>query len=143
MQGLILNVLLQMACVIVEKYLITSRCINHYIENIWIVKKEQTKNMCKTCQVKRVFLFILLSIVNRTLFSENEGVDLNRNFNSSFEYDNKGSSPSGCAEDFRGEQPFSEPETQAIRDFLLQNKMNIVLNIHSYGKYSLYYYHDR
>ena len=47
------------------------------------------------------------------------GVDLNRNFDFSWSVDNEGSSPSPCAEDFRGSAPFSEPESTALRDFLL------------------------
>lgn len=41
----------------------------------------------------------------------NDGVDLNRNYGSYWGVDNQGSSPSKCAEDYRGEFAFSEPET--------------------------------
>ena len=39
------------------------------------------------------------------------GVDLNRNFDFKWSFDDGGSSPQSCAEDFRGSAPFSEPET--------------------------------
>ena len=44
--------------------------------------------------------------------SECYGVDLNRNFDKAF---GTASSKNPCAEDFRGEEAFSEPESAAIR----------------------------
>lgn len=46
------------------------------------------------------------------------GVDLNRNYGYKFAYDAQGSSNNECSEIFRGAHPFSEPETQAIRNFV-------------------------
>ena len=44
--------------------------------------------------------------------SKCEGVDLNRNFGKAY---GTASSKNPCAEDFRGEAAFSEPESAAIR----------------------------
>lgn len=65
------------------------------------------------------------------------GVDLNRNYDVCFSHDNVGSSTQVCAEDYRGPSPFSEPETQAIRDFVERPGMHFStgLNYHSYGRY--------
>lgn len=65
------------------------------------------------------------------------GVDLNRNYDVCFSRDSVGSSTDICAEDYRGPTAFSEPETQAIRDFVERPEMNIStgLNYHSYGRY--------
>lgn len=65
------------------------------------------------------------------------GVDLNRNYDVCFAHDSVGSSTDICAEDYRGPSPFSEPETQAIRDFVERSGMNFStgLNYHSYGRY--------
>lgn len=65
------------------------------------------------------------------------GVDLNRNYDVCFSHDDVGSSTQVCAEDYRGPSPFSEPETQAIRDFVERPGMNFStgLNYHSYGRY--------
>uniref|UniRef100_K3W8L7 Peptidase M14 domain-containing protein n=1 Tax=Globisporangium ultimum (strain ATCC 200006 / CBS 805.95 / DAOM BR144) TaxID=431595 RepID=K3W8L7_GLOUD len=65
------------------------------------------------------------------------GVDLNRNYDVCFDHDSVGSSTDICAEDYRGSKPFSEPETQAIRDFVARPGMNFstALNYHSYGRY--------
>ncbi|HZK06636.1 MAG TPA: M14 family metallopeptidase [Bacteroidales bacterium] len=65
------------------------------------------------------------------------GVDINRNFGYKWGYDNYGSSAIHSSSTYRGESPFSEPETCIIRDFALQHSFNIVLNCHSYGNYLL------
>lgn len=66
--------------------------------------------------------------------SEQIGVDLNRNYDYFFGEDNFGSSDKKCEEDYRGSKAFSEPETIAMRDFLLNHKdIQIVINYHSFG----------
>lgn len=72
------------------------------------------------------------------------GVDLNRNWGA--HWGQEGSSGLPQSPLYRGETPFSEPETAALRDFFLANP-GIVANIdyHSYGQYILspYSYDDR
>ena len=62
-----------------------------------------------------------------------DGIDLNRNYSYQWAYDNTGSSGDGCNETYRGSSAFSEPETQAVRDFIYQHNFPIALNYHSYG----------
>lgn len=66
------------------------------------------------------------------------GVDLNRNYGYMWGYDNVGSSPMTSSEDYRGTDPFSEPETQAVRDFCMARDFSISLSYHSYGDLLLY-----
>ncbi|CAI2361999.1 unnamed protein product [Moneuplotes crassus] len=63
------------------------------------------------------------------------GVDLNRNYDFKWGLDNDGSSPNKCQGDYRGEMPFSEPETQAVRDFITssQHNVKIAINFHTWG----------
>ncbi len=61
------------------------------------------------------------------------GVDLNRNWGFQWGHDNVGSSPDSCASTYRGHQSFSEPETQAVRDFVLDHDFQTAFNYHSYG----------
>ncbi len=63
------------------------------------------------------------------------GVDLNRNFGSSWSKGN----PDPWSETYRGPEPFSEPETRAIRDFALAHP-NVVsyLDLHSGSNSYLY-----
>lgn len=63
------------------------------------------------------------------------GVDINRNYGYNWGYDNSGSSPNGASDTYRGTGPFSEPETQVMRDFVNSREFVIALNYHSYGNY--------
>ena len=62
-----------------------------------------------------------------------DGIDLNRNYSYQWAFDDEGSSPDPCSQTYRGSAPFSEPETQIIRDFVEDHDFPIVLNYHSYG----------
>lgn len=64
----------------------------------------------------------------------NIGVDLNRNYVHFFGENNKGSSDYACHESYRGEFPFSEPETNNIKNFIeTQPDVKIALNYHTWG----------
>lgn len=62
------------------------------------------------------------------------GVDLNRNYGYMWGYDNSGSSPNSSSEVYRGTGPFSEPETQAVRDFCAEHEFSVGLSYHSYSE---------
>ena len=55
-------------------------------------------------------------------------------------YDNSGSSPDGCSETYRGAAPFSEPETEAVKNFVEAHDFKIALNYHSYGNLFIHPY---
>ena len=88
----------------------------------------QRKNMRETCN------------------SSADGVDLNRNYEYAWnceglyegDCDMSGSSGSGCNETYRGSSPFSEPETQIVRNFVYEHDFKIALNYHSYGNYLIH-----
>lgn len=61
------------------------------------------------------------------------GVDLNRNYGYEWGFDDSGSSPSTNSATYRGPSPFSEPETQMMRDFCLAHNFQIALNYHTFG----------
>ena len=63
----------------------------------------------------------------------NRGVDINRNYGFGWGANNTGSSPNPCSTTFRGESEFSEPETQAVRDFILAREFKNVLHYHTYS----------
>jgi len=66
-----------------------------------------------------------------------DGVDLNRNFDFMWGYDEWGSSNDGRLDNYRGPSAFSEPEAVAIRDYIRSNTFVTAMNIHSYGPYLL------
>lgn len=65
------------------------------------------------------------------------GVDLNRNYG--FMWGGEGASASPGHDTYRGTAPFSEPETQAIKNFV-ENRKNIttLLSFHTFSKLILY-----
>ncbi|MCP4582630.1 MAG: T9SS type A sorting domain-containing protein [candidate division Zixibacteria bacterium] len=66
------------------------------------------------------------------------GVDLNRNWGYMWGYDDDGSSPYPNDQTYRGPSDFSEPETQAVRDFIYERDFQFILNAHCYGNWVLY-----
>ena len=66
------------------------------------------------------------------------GTDLNRNYSYNWGYNNSGSSPTTSSDTYRGPSAFSEPETQAIRDFSAAHNFVSAMNFHSYGNYCIY-----
>ncbi len=68
------------------------------------------------------------------------GVDLNRNYGPAAFWDapNGGSSTSPRAETYRGPTPFSEPETQALRQLCLRYRFRTALNYHTYSNLLIY-----
>jgi len=72
------------------------------------------------------------------------GVDLNRNYGVTWAKE-EGSSTDPCAGNYRGTHPFSEPETRAIRDFLIAHKDEIkfVYNFHAYANMWLWPYNGQ
>lgn len=67
-----------------------------------------------------------------------DGVDLNRNFGHQWGLDDLGSSPNFGDFTYRGVAPFSEPESQVIRDFVRRHRFVISLCYHSYSNLWLY-----
>ncbi len=66
------------------------------------------------------------------------GVDLNRNWGHMWGYDDNGSSPDPGDDLYRGTAPFSEPETQVVRDFIISRNFSFIVNGHTYGNQWLY-----
>jgi murein tripeptide amidase MpaA len=61
------------------------------------------------------------------------GVDMNRNWG--FQWGGQGASAAPCSETYRGDSPFSEPETLAIRDLSnLSPRLVAAIDYHSYSQ---------
>lgn len=69
------------------------------------------------------------------------GVDLNRNWGYQWGFDNSGSSNVPSNETYRGTAPFSEPETQVLRDFINAHpNIRAYMDYHSYSQLILWPY---
>ncbi len=66
------------------------------------------------------------------------GIDVNRNYGFFWGYDDEGSSPYPGDDTYRGTEPFSEPETQIMKEFCESHEFKIALNYHSYSNLFLY-----
>jgi carboxypeptidase T len=65
------------------------------------------------------------------------GVDLNRNYG--FKWGTGGSSNNTSSDVYMGTTPFSEPETQAIKNFVeTRENLNILLSVHTFSELILY-----
>lgn len=74
---------------------------------------------------------------NRRLFGSHFGVDLNRNYG--FQWGTGGSSTDPRSDVYMGPEPFSEPETKAMKKFVRSHtNINILLTYHSFGELILY-----
>jgi carboxypeptidase T len=77
---------------------------------------------------------------NRRANNEKErtwGVDLNRNY--SYLWGQGGSSGNPSSDTYMGPAPFSEPETQAVRDFVnSHSNLKVLLSYHTYSELILY-----
>ncbi len=65
------------------------------------------------------------------------GADLNRNYDWEWGPQWPGSSSFEGSHEYHGPSAFSEPETQALRDFAAANPPDLVISCHSYGGYCL------
>lgn len=75
---------------------------------------------------------------NRRNNGANFGVDLNRNYGDHWGFDNVGSSPTNSSDTYRGTSAFSEPETQAIKNFCNTRQFATALNAHTYSNLLIY-----
>lgn len=74
---------------------------------------------------------------NKAFGGKYRGVDLNRNYG--FKWNTGGSSSSPSSDTFHGGTPFSEPETQSVRDFLRARKnVKIMMSYHSFSNLILW-----
>ncbi|MCK5559548.1 MAG: zinc carboxypeptidase, partial [Thermoplasmata archaeon] len=71
-------------------------------------------------------------------WARGDGVDLNRNYGYKWGYDNSGSSGNPDNQLYRGSGPFSEVETQIIRDFSLAKQFRLAISYHSYSQLILF-----
>jgi len=66
------------------------------------------------------------------------GVDLNRNYGFSWDASTQSGSTDPTSEVYKGSTPFSEPETQALRDLVLQKNFKYAVSFHSGAEVIIY-----
>ncbi len=74
----------------------------------------------------------------RTTGGSPQGVDLNRNYDQFWGFDDGGSSNDPSSDIYRGPSPGSEPETKMIKNFTLAHHFQFALSAHAFGNDLLY-----
>lgn len=86
---------------------------------------------------------------NRHIDSQYDGIDLNRNFDGHWNFENvtpmtselkglKAQLEEKDSEIYSGPKAFSEPETQALNNFLKDKNVTVMMDLHAYGNMVLY-----
>ncbi len=117
---------------LLEKYASNSQ-IKEYVDNaeIWIVPMVNPDGHQYSVTTDRLWR------KNRRDNGDGSfGVDLNRNY--AKEWGGPGSSGDTFSETYRGPSPFSEPESQACRDFLQKASPRALISYHSYSQLVLF-----
>jgi carboxypeptidase T len=100
---------------------------------VWIVPLLNPDGLEYTIHFYRYWRKNMRDNQNRTY-----GVDPNRNYDYMWGIDNEGSSPVTSSYVYRGPSPFSEPETQAIRDLFAQRDFQVFISYHNYSQVIIY-----
>jgi murein tripeptide amidase MpaA len=123
----------------VAKHLAENYASNSYIRDlvdrseVWIVPLLNPDGLEYTIHFYRYWRKNMRDNENRTY-----GVDPNRNYDYMWGNDNEGSSPVSSSYVYRGPAPFSEPETQAIRDLFAVRDFQVFISYHNYSQVIIY-----
>jgi murein tripeptide amidase MpaA len=100
---------------------------------VWIVPLLNPDGLEYTIHFYRYWRKNMRDNGNRTY-----GVDPNRNYDYMWGNDDEGSSPVSSSYVYRGPAPFSEPETQTIRDLFAQRDFQVFISYHNYSQVIIY-----
>jgi len=89
-----------------------------YVANENLLHKVIRKNLRPTCDESP----------EQSTYQHQSGIDLNRNFGFHWSPQYK-----PCNEEYQGSAPFSEPETQALKQLIEAHDFKTAVNFHSYG----------
>jgi murein tripeptide amidase MpaA len=98
---------------------------SHTIDRFW--RKTRSNHESQDLESSRTLTSFLWGETCR-------GVDMNRNWD--FHWGEVGASDDPCQETYAGPRPFSEPETKAISDFIMDRKdrIKLYLTMHAYSQ---------
>jgi hypothetical protein len=105
---------------------------------LWFVLVQNPDGYQYTFDVDRLWRKNLRDNDSDNEITSLDGVDGNRNFEEHWNYDDEGSGTITSDETYRGPAPFSEPETRAIRDLLIDTHPTYHISYHSFGELLLY-----
>ena len=132
---------------------VNRRLLHHFVDNykkdpvvtnlvdtreLWFVPVSNPDGYQYTFDVERLWRKNLRDNNGDGQTAIGDGVDLNRNYDEKWNYDNEGSSTEFASDTYRGPSAASEPETKAIQDLLKRLRFRFMVTYHSYGPLLLY-----
>lgn len=107
---------------------------------VWIIPVANPDGYQYTFTTERLWRKNLRDNDQDGAITEVDGVDLNRNFDFYWGYDDEGSSSQESDFDYRGPEPNSEPETRAVTTFIMKQKhrLKFIVSYHTFAGMILY-----
>ena len=106
--------------------------------NLWVIPVQNPDGYQYTHTNERLWRKNLRDNDGDGVITNNDGVDLNRNFGENWGRDDEGSSGLTSSNTYRGPSPNSEPETQAVTRFMKRHKFKFAISYHTFGNLILY-----
>src|SRR5215217_3187122 len=131
------------------------RLLHHFVENygkdaeitnlvntreLWFMPVANPDGYQYTFDAERLWRKNLRDNNGDGTITNGDGVDLNRNYDERWDYDNEGSSSEWASDTYRGTAPASEPEVKAHQALINRMKFKFLVTYHSYGPLLLYAY---
>jgi hypothetical protein len=126
----------------VERWRANDRNVRKWLQTreIWFVLSANPDGYQYTFDVERLWRKNLRDNNGDGEITNGDGVDLNRNYETKWGWDNEGSSNITASETYRGPSPASEPETVVSQEIIKRIGFEFLLTYHSYGPLLLYPY---
>jgi hypothetical protein len=134
---------------------VSRRLLRHFVENygrnaeitnllntreLWFMPVANPDGYQYTFSTERLWRKNLRDNNGDGTITNGDGVDLNRNYDERWNYDNEGSSTESASDTYRGAAPASEPEVKAHQALIDRMKFKFLVTYHSYGPLLLYAY---
>jgi Zinc carboxypeptidase len=134
---------------------VTRRLMHHFIDNygkdaeitnlvntreLWFMPVANPDGYQYTFTSERLWRKNLRDNNGDGTITNGDGVDLNRNYDERWDYDNEGSSTEWASDTYRGTAPASEPEVKAHQALIDRMKFKFLVTYHSFGPLLLYAY---
>jgi hypothetical protein len=132
---------------------VNRRLLRHFVDNygknaeitnlidtreLWFVISANPDGYQHTFDVERLWRKNLRDNDRDGVITNADGVDMNRNYDEHWNYDNEGSSSELSSQTYRGTRPASEPEVEANQALIDRLKFKFLVTYHSYGPLLLY-----